>query len=89
MIRTEYGKTTIRAILNAEVRADFCCIVKSIQQYLMEDEDATKEQAKEEILEMVEKVFSFEDDDNDDEHDELAEVLTELLDLLKGGKADE
>lgn len=87
MIRTEYGQTTIEANSRGQINADFCCIVKSLEEVFMEKEDATKEQAKEEIMELVEKALAYEEDS--DKSDELVGILEQLLGLLKGGKADE
>lgn len=87
MIRTERGETMIMADSRGEIFADFCCIVESLKKFFMEDEGKTKEQAKEEVMEMVEVAFSVEEDS--DKSDELKEMLGEILGLLKGGKADE
>ena len=90
MIRTEYGQTTIGAIATAEVKADFCCIVTSIKEYFVEEEDMTKEQAKEEVFKMVERAFEYENKEEDnDKTDELMGLLEELLKTMKEGKKDE
>lgn len=87
MIKTLYGQTTIMADSRSEIKADFCCIVKSLIQFFMEEEGMSKEQAKEEVMEMIETTFTFEEDDETD--DKLKEKLEELLEILKGRKADE
>ena len=90
MIRTEYGQTAIRTSLIGEVKGDFACIVKSVMDCFMEEDDMTEEEAKEEIRRIVEHVFEYEEDEEDnDKTDELMDLLEELLKAMKEGKANE
>lgn len=86
MIRTEYGQTKFRADSSSELKADFSCIVKSLKDFFMEDEGMQEEQAEEEIRKEVENALAFKDEEIPEKLDEL---LGMILDLLKGGKADE
>lgn len=89
MIRTAYGQTKILADSRGEIMGDFACVVKAIEGYFIEEEGATKEQAKEEIMKIVERTFAFEEDS--DNTDELMDLLDELLKVMKKkeGKKDE